>query len=185
MVICVFGDSIAWGAFDYKNGGWANQLRNFFEKQDKDVEVYNLSIAGNTTQDLINRFENEVKNRNPNTVILAIGINDIETDNLVFEKNIKKLYKIARKYTKKIIFVGLTRVDEKRINKLALFVGKKYSNQKIDELDQIIQKICTKNNLKYIKIGYLLENSDLVDGLHPNTKGHEKMFVKIKKELDE
>ena len=46
MTICIFGDSITWGAYDPEQGGWATRLRNYFEKQDNDVDVYNLGISG-------------------------------------------------------------------------------------------------------------------------------------------
>jgi len=47
-----------------------------------------------------------------------------------------------------------------------------------------IKEICEKNNLRYIDLSDLMENSDFEDGLHPNSKGHEKIFQKIKEFLD-
>jgi lysophospholipase L1-like esterase len=52
--ICVFGDSITWGAYDPERGGWVNRLRNDLEK--KEIESYNLGISGDTTADLLKRF---------------------------------------------------------------------------------------------------------------------------------
>lgn len=180
MVICIFGDSIAWGAFDHKKGGWANRLKKNLEEQDKNIKLLNLSVSGNTSQDVIVRFENEVKDKNADVIIFAIGINDRDTDYSVFEKNIKKLHELGCKYSKKIMFVGLTRVDKKRINILARLVGKKYENKKIDKRDEIIESICKQKKIKYIAVKNELSKNDLIDGLHPNTVGHEKMFNVIK-----
>ena len=73
--ICVFGDSIAWGAVDPENGGWVNCLRNYFESKslrvDQDTDVYNLGISGDNTNDLLARFDVEVRARNPDTIVFA------------------------------------------------------------------------------------------------------------------
>jgi len=183
MVICIFGDSITWGAFDYKNGGWVGRLRNYFEEKDEEIEVYNLGVAGNKTKDLLARFENEVKVRKVDVIVFAIGINDVGRDEVSFSNNINKLYKMARKYSSKIVFIGLTRVDERKTKVLSFFAGKKYTNSRIEKLDEIIKDFCQKMDLKYIEVGDLIKNEDLVDGLHPNSTGHEKMYKRIRAEL--
>ena len=42
MKICVFGDSIAWGACDFEKGGWADRLKTYFLAGDNDIDLYNL-----------------------------------------------------------------------------------------------------------------------------------------------
>jgi len=185
MVICIFGDSITWGAFDYKNGGWVGRLRNYFEEKDEEIEIYNLGIAGNKTRDLLARFENEVKVRKVDVIVFAIGINDVNKKEIEFKENVEKLYKKATKYSTKIIFIGLTRVDERKTKVLSFFAGKKYTNSRIEKLDEVIKDFCQKMDLKYIEVGDLIEKGDLVDGLHPNSKGHEKMYERIKSEFEE
>ncbi len=91
MVICIFGDSITWGAFDYKNGGWVGRLRNYFEEKDEEIEVYNLGVAGNKTKDLLARFENEVKVRKVDVIVFAIGINDVGRDDVRFSNDLYPL----------------------------------------------------------------------------------------------
>lgn len=63
--ICVFGDSIAFGKYD-PCGGWAARLAEFLEarclaKKGDEFFVYNLSISGNHTGDILARFETELK----------------------------------------------------------------------------------------------------------------------------
>jgi lysophospholipase L1-like esterase len=43
-----------------------------------------------------------------------------------------------------------------------------------------MKTFCEKNNLGYVYTFDLLNNSDFEDGLHPNSKGHEKIFSKVK-----
>ena len=47
-----------------------------------------------------------------------------------------------------------------------------------------IKEICAKNNLLFIEMQDLLKDEDLEDGLHPNSKGHEKMFLRVKDFLE-
>ena len=193
MNICIFGDSITWGAYDPKNGGWVNQLRNYFEAQDKDIDIYNLGISGDSTIDLPCRIEIEAKSREANMIVFAIGVNDAQfihstnsnriSDN-DFRNNLEKLYRIAKKLTPKIIFIGLTSVDESKTKPIPWNTEKTYTNENIKRLDQIIKTFCSKNNLKFISINDLLNNDDLVDGLHPNTQGHIKMLERIKPEIE-
>ncbi|MCK5416236.1 hypothetical protein KAI92_02295 [Candidatus Parcubacteria bacterium] len=50
--ILVFGDSIAWGAFDCDYGGWVERLKIKYLKTYKKegLGVYNLSISSNNTK---------------------------------------------------------------------------------------------------------------------------------------
>ena len=61
MIICIFGDSVTWGAYDPEQGGWATRLRNYFEAQENNIDVYNLGISGDATADLLKRIEVEAK----------------------------------------------------------------------------------------------------------------------------
>lgn len=193
MDILIFGDSIAWGAYDPEQGGWATRLRNYFEAQDNDVDVYNLGVSGDTTADLLERIEVEAKSREPNLIIFAIGINDaqfihskngLRTSLDEFKQNLTKLLSIARKFTDKIVFVGLTRVDESRTTPCPWKPDKSYFNENIERLDGVIKKFCEDNKLKFITMENVVENSDLVDGLHPNTQGHIKIFNRVKSEVE-
>jgi lysophospholipase L1-like esterase len=73
--ICVFSDSIAWGACDYKRGGWVEKLKVDMLKN-SDIQVYNFGVCGNTTVNLLDRFQKEADIMNPEIIIFAIGIND-------------------------------------------------------------------------------------------------------------
>ena len=201
MTICIFGDSITWGAYDPKYGGWATRLRNYFESADSppyfreagDVDVYNLGIPGDTTAGLLNRIEVEAKSREPNLIMFAIGINDaqfiqsvnsLRTPLDAFQGNLSKLLAVAKEFTDKIIFVGLTAVDESKTSPVPWSTDRSYTNKNIRRLNDTIEKFCEEKGLTFIPMNDVLENKDLFDGLHPNTYGHEKMFERIRKALD-
>ena len=199
--ILIFGDSITYGAWD-KEGGWVQRLRRFLDEKnltnpDFYCVVYNLGISGNTSEDLLERFEFETKQRlkehKETIVAFAIGINDSqfvhsEGDHRVpiekFKSNLQKLIKLAQKFSLKIIFVGLTPIDEKKTTPIPWDSDKFYKNEYIEKYNQVIKKACKENKIYFIEIfekfkatGYqeLLE-----DGLHPNSKGHKRIFEIVK-----
>jgi len=191
MNICVFGDSIAWGAYDPEYGGWVNHLQSYFESLDH--FIYNLGVPGDLTTDLLVRLEDEAKCREADVIIFAIGINDVRlissassdyTPDIHFRSNIEKLYEKAKKITSKIIFVGLNSVDETKIKLVLRGSGKAYINENIKRLDQIIKKFCLEKNLIFIPMSNLLNSDDFFDGLHPNTQGHNKIFEIMKLEIE-
>lgn len=193
--IIVFGDSIAYGACDYEMGGWVNRLRLYLDNNNKkNCTVFNMGIPGNTTVDLLLRFDNEMKKRyyfdDDTTIILAIGINDtqiISDSNRVelstFKKNIKKLIKKASKYSSNIICLGLTKVDEKLVDPIPWNPKNRYSNDQIIKYDKELSKISKSKKIKYIKLFDTLKNEDLDDGVHPSSIGHNKLFDIVIKEI--
>ncbi len=171
-------------------GGWANRLKLFlwnnWEKYQ--TNVYHLGINGDTTDQLLRRFDLEAEMRNPDILIFAIGINDSvfwkdnrkiinETD---FANNITNLIEKAHKYTETIIFVGLTNIVDKILQPYEDSTSSKcYSEENVKKFSQILEKTCSDKNVYYIPMLGLIKEGDLSDGLHPNTDGHKKMFEKI------
>lgn len=205
-VICVFGNSIAWGAWDAEKGGWVNRLNLYFHFLDKGDNkrafVHNLAITGNTTNDLLRRFENEAEERfwgssenkdykKDNICIFEIGKNDsiyVKTKNKPwvgaeeFENNLVELIKKAGNFSSNIVFLGLAKVDETETIPWEES-GESYDNENIEKYNSIIEKVCRKNGARFIAITDLLNKKDSDDGLHPNAAGHEKIFARVRKFL--
>ena len=57
--ILVFGDSVAWGAFDNEKGGWVERLKTHFLQnyEEHRIGVYNFSVSSNDTRDVLKFFE--------------------------------------------------------------------------------------------------------------------------------
>lgn len=188
MKTLVFGDSISWGAYDYKNGGWVELLKRVGLKNDD--FVYNLSIDGNTSGHIIYRIMSEMIIRvNPKDfrIIFAFGANDAgryENRLIVpkddFEQNIIGIIDQVQMHTDKIYFIGLTPVDDSKTNPVEWDSNLAYKNS-----DMVIYNNKLKRTVEgdgranFIDIFDLLNNSDLEDGIHPNTKGHKKIFDRI------
>ncbi len=192
--VCVFGDSFAVGAIDNKSGGWADRLKVHFLKTDDETTVYNLGINGDTTKELLERFQ-EIKTRKPNTLIIQVGINDSSYNSKnkprvtlkQFEENIIKLINLSRKSkVKKILFLGLSRVIDSMVHPYLYSPNKtNFSNVSIEKYDAVLKKLSKKNKAVYLETASLLNRSELKeDGLHPGPKYHKQVYEKVKKELN-
>lgn len=183
LVTIVWGDSIVYGWHDTELGGWVNRVKIELSKKDKCNFVFNLGIPGQNSSDIIKRFEKELTDRFNNDddfkFIFSFGIKDsllINEDNKyldTFEKNISLIIKKAQEFTKDICFIGLIKPD--------LTIRNEYKLDNVMLIDNTIKKQCKLNNIKYIEIKNIINDNDLADGLHPNSKGYEKITNEILK----
>jgi lysophospholipase L1-like esterase len=192
--ICVFGDSITWGAVDKEYGGWFNRLWIYNENREGEESTYfyNLGIPGDTTKELVGRIDTECKFRTPTSIIIAIGINDTAFDKNNnpstpindFISNMNNIINLSMKYTHDIILIGLTRVNEELVNDKYNDIEYNYYNNMIIKYDTIIRQISKERDLKYIYLYDKLLDSDISeDGIHPNSIGHNKIFNEIKQAI--
>jgi lysophospholipase L1-like esterase len=195
--ILVCGDSISFGRGESPNVGWSGRLKKYFEPQEFHNCLFNLGIPGDTTTTLLKRFETEIKSRiryirpgDKFIVMIAIGINDsrglgfpnkLQTKPIKFENNISKLIQIAKKYTKHVVVIGLTTIDEDITNP---FENTYLTNNRIQEYDAILKKSAQNNKIQYINLFNTISKSNykklLVDGVHPNKRGYEEIYKIIK-----
>ena len=101
-----------------------------------------------------------------------------------FEKNITNMIGLARKFSSRNIFLGLMPVDEKKTTPIPWRKDISYKNEYIEKYNEIIKNVCRENKIGFIDIfdKFLKNNYKklLDDGLHPNSKGHEKIFGIVK-----
>lgn len=191
--ICIFGASITWGAFDKKGGGWVHRLKNYFDNDSLDIQIYNLGVSGDNTSSLLKRFSVECSARKPDLIVFGLGGNDASyinsKDNMVvdkkdFQNNIFELIEQGKNFTDKILFLGLTMVDESNTMPSSRNKHKFLSNYNIAEYDSIIHLTCDKLKVLFLPTINLLEIDDLSDdGRHPNDKGHHKIFLYVRNYL--
>jgi lysophospholipase L1-like esterase len=184
MKIAVWGDSITRGASDFEQGGWVNRLNKYLaNKSNSSIAVYNLGISGEKVGQVLSRFPHEYNDLNPDLIVLAIGINDSPHKNYkkgtpldIFEKKYFELIEEMKAPKKPLIIVGLTNVDDEHPK----VVG--YSNKSIEQYTNIIKRLAQKNKLLYVDLWKIVLKQDLqIDGLHPDSNGHEKIFKLVSK----
>jgi lysophospholipase L1-like esterase len=203
MRILVFGDSIAQGMWD-PAGGWVQRLWQEYTQaeidggfKDDQPVIFNLGVTGDMTQNVVKRLALETAARKWLTdeliIIIAVGINDtmvfknVESNSTeLYKGELQQLIAAARQYTEKILFVGLTAVDEKRTaSPDQQYV---YTNARIKEFERTLRVFCEENNLPIVKVFETFEEKQaeenlLADGLHPNTAGHERIASLVKPAL--
>lgn len=205
MIILIFGDSITYGCWD-EEGGWVSRLKKFLDKKsvssnfEKITGVYNLGIDGETSDGILRRFDAEVGPRlwpgDKIAIIFALGINESQFLNEKkeffvppdkFKANIRRLTKKAEKYSSKIIFLGLTPVDDSKVDPCPWVPERSYRNENVRKYNQIIKEECLKNKVDFVEIFEKFIEKDyeklLIDGAHPNTEGHKVIFEIIKEFL--
>lgn len=182
MDIGAWGDSITHGAGDADGLGWVGRLRKQLYESERDV--YNRGVCGDTTSDVLERFEVEVASIQPETIVLAVGINDSKFPNNgsehkvppgAFKENVRQLIGKAQSVAKKVVVIGLTEVNEGKIDSTSLF-----TNAAIKEYDGYVREAALGAGVDFVSMqGVLNIETDLEDGLHPNSAGYEKMLEVI------
>lgn len=196
--ILVFGDSIVYGVGDLEKGGWVNRLRLSLEEHQErnEFNVFNLGISGEITEEVKNRFDVECRARiNPEAktiIIVSMGVNDTQVINgkdrieiETFKKNMQEVMQMAKQYTKYILFLGLTRVDESKMVPFPWNKEKSCFNNKIDRFDKELRQLCKENKIDYVEVANHLTLEDLYDGLHPNQEGHQKISTIVLEKIKE
>lgn len=202
----IIGDSITYGIGDFENNGWSAMFKKFIINKDDSKECSNYvhiaGFPGATSTDILNKIESVLNTfmhkEFTNVVILSVGVNDTQEFNgnyktcvEQYKENIKKIIKIILKKGCNLIILGLTRIEcgENFYWK----PNKYYDNDVITEYDKDLMlitnydselmKLCNDNNLKYISMKDVLQKDDYIDGLHPKTKGHKKIFEEVVKNI--
>ena len=210
MQILVFGDSIVYGAWD-KDGGWVQRLRRYLERKidlvnlsasDVDYLVFNLGIGGNTSDDVLKRFDSETKPRlmqdeEATLIILEIGGNDASVDVATgknrtplnkFEQNVREIINLARAYTQNILVMGPVPCNDSiTAEKLKFSPSLALRNSDQIKYNDAIKKVCKEQKVDFISLFDKFSKLDyeklLLDGAHPNSKGHRKIFSIVKSYL--
>lgn len=206
MQFLIFGDSIAYGAYDVE-GGWVARLRHYIDEKinlpDNETyyhELYNLSIPGEFSGGVLARFDAEVATRLRKTkeavIIFAIGTNDSytllesnthKTTIEEYEKNLRALVDRARTFSARIIFVGSLLADDARTNPCPWDVWKAFITEHIHRYDAVVRRLAEEQSIDYIDVitpfiaagGVTL----LDDGIHPTSDGHRVIYETVRDAL--
>ncbi len=208
MRILFFGDSIAQGLWDTEHGGWVERLKRDYDRQfvmggltGEDHSVFNLSISGDTTNEVLARFDAEAKARvwrgQPLAVVIAVGTNDARIDGDIafmdrdrYAENLKAIIAKAKQVTDKVLLVGLPACDELSTTPVAWNPDITYTNGRLEQFEQTATSVATAANVLFVPLFSTFrlraaEGAQLwADGLHPNETGHMLIFEQVKPALD-
>jgi lysophospholipase L1-like esterase len=170
-IVCL-GDSITYGWPWGPEVSWTTMLEKAI-----DAEIINRGIPGNTTSQMLERFDKAVLKNNPTHLIIMGGINDIvwqeSFDRIVW--NLRTMAEKAAQHGIKVIFGMPTVVDDEYIEKLTRRIRnwiKEYSDQQgIAVIDF--------HMAFYGNDGQILTEHLNADGAHPTKEGYKAMFARI------
>lgn len=206
MRVLVFGDSIIQGFWD-SEGGWVARLRKHYDgRQLEDLRnrdeptIFNLGISGGTSKTILARFDAETEARSNSEAmafVFSTGLNDAYREGPdkykstpeEYANNLRELVIRAKKYSDKILFVGLVTADEQQ-TKPVFWRDIYYFNERIAMFEDEMKKVATESDTKFMPIfeafkKRLGSGEDLLaDGLHPNEAGHQFIFELVWPELD-
>lgn len=196
--IVVFGDSVAYGAWDSK-GGWVDRLKQWAHQLtiesagETKLQVFNLGIGGDTSTGIAGRIETELAARQsdswPLVAIVSYGANDerttdglVKTDLEAFKDNTRRIIADARKFTDKLIFVGNLRLPEEVLT----FKGREYSDVRLQDYEAVQREIVEAAGLPFVDVRSLFATNDLYafDRIHPNDAGHALIFEAVRASLE-
>jgi lysophospholipase L1-like esterase len=210
--ILIFGASIVHG-LGGPNGGWADKLKATLHKEmfgdsgrGEVNEVYELGIPGQTMQDVLGRFESDIKPRirdnNPENVyvIFSAGTNDSKAvdviDNHVlsaddFAAGVHSFVHLVKEYSAHLLAVGLTPVDESKTSPKTNPINGKdsyFSNVRIKAFEETLQRTCDAEGVTCVPLFGQVppdwqQHFVWQDGVHPNDAGHIWIHDMVQPEL--
>ncbi len=203
MRVLIFGDSITQGFWD-SEGGWVNRLRKTYDMQmieGKDHDpptIFNLGVSGDSSDDVLARFDSETKARASEELsfVIAVGVNDARTKAGVnfsnvqrYQQKLARILQRAKQYSGKVLFVGLTPCVEARSNPVS-WGDTGYTNGRIKEFDNVLREFCEQNNVGFVEIFEPFQKAEtetelLPDSLHPNDRGHQLIADLVRPKLAE
>lgn len=168
-IIIFIGDSIT--EFWQKESDFFANNSNFINK----------GISGQTTSQILPRFQNDVIDRKPSTVVILAGINDIAENSgpISLEgirNNIIEMTKIAKANAIEVILCSVLPANHFNWN------HKIKPAEKVIVLNKMIKRYANNNQIPYVDY-YIVtvdESNGLKkkygeDGVHPNLKGYQVM----------
>lgn len=167
---------------------WINLRPDFFHTN----KFLNRGVGGQTSSQILLRFQQDVVDLGIKTVVLNVGINDIAEGDGFYNKNftiqnIKSIIAICKANNINLILTSVLPVTEIRKDRITSIKNVQF---KIEELNKEILKLAVSNDLRYIDYNKNLKNTDgkfndlyTFDGVHPNEEGYKIMESIILKEL--
>lgn len=183
-VILFDGDSITDALRDrndkYSLAGYSKYIQETLE-----CTCYNRGIGGDTSKQLLDRFEKDIIETNPTIISILIGVNDtwrrFDSNIIISPKetydNVEEIIKIAKKYVNQIVILEpfLLSVDPNKMD----------FRKDIAERIWVMHDLAQKYKVVYIPLNGIfaeecceIEPSVLsYDGVHPTDEGH-KLIAK-------
>ncbi|MGK7873721.1 MAG: GDSL-type esterase/lipase family protein [Xenococcaceae cyanobacterium] len=198
--IVAVGDSLIYGFGDPIGGGWVERLRSQWMSPSGPAHaLYNLGIRGDGVAQVQGRLAQEFRrrgefhNRQPDLILLSVGINDtprvgrLDGRNLMeferFQASLSALLEQSRQLAP-VLFVGMVPVEESRMPFLNCLY---YNHADQCRYHLATQRACQDRQIPYLNLfdlwmgrGDHWRRDHLgPDGLHPNVRGYQALLKDV------
>jgi lysophospholipase L1-like esterase len=177
MRLIFIGDSIVAGSGDDDCRGWVGRVGSASRRAGVDHTPYNLGIGGDTTADVLARWEQEVTRRlNPdieNRLAIQVGVNDardgVERDPDASAEDLERLIDGVRGLGLEPLVVGPTPTAQAT------------ESERIGALSDRFGLICSERGASFIELHAALRGSGsfqaslTADGYHPDADGYNEI----------
>ncbi|MEM9941110.1 MAG: GDSL-type esterase/lipase family protein [Planctomycetota bacterium] len=188
--IVFLGDSITQSGA--QPGGYVTIFDQIVQEKfrELDIEVIGAGISGNKVPQLLSRLDKDVLEKNPTTVVIYIGINDVwhsekgqGTPIENFESGLIELCEKIQASGSKVVLCTPSVIGESQSNSL---------DQALDRYSEVMRSLAAKFNIKLIDlrqqfVDFLKSNNPLdrdkniltSDGVHLNAAGNDFVAEKM------
>jgi lysophospholipase L1-like esterase len=177
MRLIFIGDSIVAGSGDDECRGWVGRVGSASRRAGVDHTPYNLGIGGDTTADVLARWEQEVTRRlNPdieNRLAIQVGVNDardgVERDRDASAADLATLVEGVRGAGLEPLVVGPTPTAQPP------------ESERIGALSDRFARICADRAIAFVELHAALRESAsfqaslVTDGYHPDADGYNQI----------
>jgi lysophospholipase L1-like esterase len=180
--IVAIGDSVIYGRKDAEASGWVTLLRQRAESIDPAAAVFNLGIGGHTSNDVLDRIDREVPVREPNVVIVGVGLNDcrgtqngLEVEPVRFVENLREIVRRCYTWDAQPVLCEMNPISE-----TDSYLEYTYTHSNWSHYNEIIRRTASDTNSPCLQFGSLANFTEeagmLTDAIHPSSSGHEAMY---------
>ena len=204
-MLFLMGDSITWGAWDHEEGGWAARLGRWLNarlgpSRTGDLFLYNLGVAGDTSDALAARFEAETQARfrdgHEYFVIVAIGANDatripsqdrFKVEPEAYGPHVAEVIRQAQAIAAGVTALNITAVND-QVAGAPPGEDRSRLNRSVQKFNRELESVCGRMEVPVIDVFSRyqeLGSSGLLadDGFHPNAEGHRVIFKAVRDHL--
>jgi acyl-CoA thioesterase I len=149
--VVMFGDSIT--------QGWSQQAPAFFEGR----PYANKGISGNTTAQMLQRFNSDVLSQAPAVVVILGGINDLATGTDIkalaaIESNMGAMIDLAKKNRIRVVVASILPVGYEPEGMQVFAAKRAVVNQTIRQLNARLKKLAAAKKVGYVNYYAALTN---------------------------
>ena len=158
------------------------------------IRVINKGVSGNTSRDLVERFDRDVLPYRPENLLILIGINDVwrQFDSPLitedacspeeYEQNLENIIGRAKPFVRNLILVTPYYIEESTQDRM---------RARMDEYSAIVRKLAEKHGAIFVDLQaawvkllkYYHSSFITWDRIHPNSQGAMYAAKTIMKEL--